>query len=164
MIFAATLDATNLSADFMLWGPVLIVAGVVVGYFVSKRLLRTSDRPVKIQEAAAYNSRGAAAPRMLVIRGVDDEAALSLVAGAICARVCYFIMFSTIRWVLVAFLVVLLCGKLLLNQGTADLVLRWLIAVAAIGALAFFFLFGVFKSVFGKEFVIGSIRCEIAVD
>jgi len=164
-IFALILTATNLSVDFMLWGLGSFAAGVVVSFFVVARLLDdTSDRPLKIHEAAAYNSRDAAAPRMLVIRGVDDEAALFLAAGAIGARLSYFILFSTIRWVLVAYFGVLLFGRILLGQGTADPLLIWLTAVSAIGALAFFFLFGVFKSVFGKEFVIGAIRCEIAVD
>jgi hypothetical protein len=58
----------------------------------------------------------------------------------------------------------LLFGKFLLDKGTVDLLLRLLIAVSAIGALAFFFLFGVFKAAFGKEFVFGAMRCEIAVD
>jgi len=165
MAFALILDAMNLSVDFMLWGFGSMAAGVVVGFFVAASLLdETSDRPLKIQEAAAHNSRDAAAPRMLVLRGVDDEAALSLAVGAIGARLSYIILFSTIRWVLLAWIVVLLFGKFLLDKGTVDLLLMRLIAVSAIGAFAFFFLFGVFKAAFGKEFLIGAMRCEIAVD
>ena len=165
MTFALILDAMNLSVDFMFWGLGSMAAGMVVGFFVAASLLDdTSDRPLKIQEAAAYNSRDAAAPRMLVLRGVDDEAALLLAVGAIGARLSDIILFSAIRWVLVAWIVVLLFGKFLLDKATADLLLMWLIAVAAIGALVFFFLFGVFKAAFGKEFLIGAMRCEIAAD
>ena len=165
MAFALILDAMNLSVDFKLWGFGSMAAGVVVSFFVVSSLLDdTSDRPLKIKKAADYDSRDAAAPRMLVLRGVDDEAALSLAVGAIGARLSYIILFSTIRWVLLAWIVVLLFGTFLLDKGIVDLLLRWLIAVSAIGAFAFFFLFGVFKAAFGKEFLIGAMRCEIAVD
>ena len=91
---------------------------MVVGFFVVARLLDdTSDRPRKIKQAAAYDSRDASAPRMLVLRGVDDEASLLLAVGAIGSRLSYIILFSTIRWVLVAWIVVLLFGKFLLDKG-----------------------------------------------
>ena len=156
---------TNLSVDFMFWGLGSIAAGMVVSFFVTAKLLDdTSDRPLKIKQAAAYNSRDAAAPRMLVIRGVDDEAALFLAAGAIGARLSYFILFSAIRWVLSRIVVMLFLSAIVLDKGTADPLLKWLTAVSAFGALVFFFLLGVFKSVFGREFVRGAMRCEIAAD
>jgi len=165
LAFALIQDATNLSVDFMLWFFGSYAAGAVVGFFVAAWLLDdTSDRPLKIKEAADYDFHATAAPRMLVLRGVDDEAALSLAVGAIGARLSYIILFSTLRWILVAWMGVLLFGTFLLDKGTVDLVLRWLMAVSAIGALACFFLFGVFKAAFGKEFVIGALRCEIAVN
>ena len=80
-----------------------MAAGFVVGFIVTPRFSSffiddTSDRPLNIQEAAAY-TRARCAPRMLVLRGVDDEAALSLAVGAIGARLSYIILFSIIPWV-----------------------------------------------------------------
>lgn len=165
LIFALIFDVTNLSVDFMFWGLGSYAAGGVVGFFVAVRLLdETSDRPLKIRDAAAYNFRGAAAPRMLVIRGVDDEAALFLAVGAIGARLSYIILFSAIRWVVVAYFGMVLLSATVLDKGTTGPLLEWLTAVAAFGAVVFYFLFGVFKSVFGKEFVRGAMRCEIAAD
>jgi hypothetical protein len=51
----------------------------------------TSAHAHKIGRAAAYDTRSAVTPRMLVIRGVDDEASLFLAAGAIGSRLSHII-------------------------------------------------------------------------
>ena len=165
MAFALILDAMNLSVDFMLWGFGSMAAGVVVGFLVAARLLDdTSDRPLKIQEATAYNTCDAAAPHMLVLRGVDDEAALSLAVGAIGARLSYIFLFSTIRWVLVAWIVVLLFGKFLLDEGTVDLLLMAAHRRLCNWCLYFFLLVRRVQGGIREEFLIGAMRCEIAAD
>jgi hypothetical protein len=165
LIFASIFTVTNLSVDFMYWGLGSYAAGAVVSFFVVARLLDdASDRPLKIQQAAAYNSRDTTAPRMLVIRGVDDEAALFLAAGAIGARLSHYILVGAIRWVVVAYFGTVLLSATVLDKATADPLLKSLSAVLALGALVFYLLFGVFKSVFGKEFVREALRCEIAAD
>ena len=139
----------------------------LIAFFVTPRLMSIfidgwNDRPRKIQEAADYETRSSSAPRMLVIRGVDDEAVLSLAAGAIAARLSYVFLFSVVpKGYVTAFVLFVI---LVLGAGPVDWLLRPLISSYAIGAFAFLILPGIFKSVFGREFVIGAMRCDIAAD
>jgi hypothetical protein len=141
---------------------------ILIAFFVTPRLMSIfidgwNDRPRKIQQAADYETRSPSAPRTLVIRGVDDEAVLSLAAGAIASRLSYVLLFSVVpkAYVTVFLLSVILSG---LGVGAVDWLLRPLIVLLCLGALALLILPGIFKSVFGREFVIGAMRCDIAAD
>jgi hypothetical protein len=63
---------------------------------------RTSNpwpwRPFDIAEHVNYDSTSALAPKVLVIRGVDDEAALALAFGAIATALNRFILTVTWKW------------------------------------------------------------------
>ena len=62
----------------------------LTGIFINPRPNREmKEHPLELAKAAAYDTRGPPAPRMLVIRGVDDEASLSLAAGSIGSRLTY---------------------------------------------------------------------------
>jgi len=66
------------------------------------------DAALAIEEMAHYDTKGAAASRMLVIRGVDDEASLSLAAGSMFSR----LSFLTLAVVMPAILAVLVFFRL----------------------------------------------------
>ena len=103
------------------------------------------------------------APRTLVIRGVDDEAVLSLAAGAIASRLSDVLLFSAVPTAYVSAFVPLFLSSFL-GVAAVDWLLRPLIILLLLGALALLILPGMFKSVFGREFVIGAMRCDIAAD
>ena len=139
------------------------VAGLIIAWWLSSIFINGwRDRPRKIKQAAAYDTRGSSTPRVLVIRGVDDEASLFLAAGAIGSRLSYIVLFSVIPSIVVAAAV--LIGGYSLIDKRMDWLLKMVVLVCAFGALAFLMLPGLFKSAFGKEFLIGAMRCDIAAD
>ena len=138
------------------------VAGLIIAWWLSFIFINGwRDRPRKIKQAAAYDTRGASTPRVLVIRGVDDEASLFLAAGAIGSRLSYIVLFSVIPWIVVAAGVLMAIS---LIDKRMDWLLKMVVLVCALGALVFLMLPGLFKSAFGKEFLIGAMRCDIAAN
>jgi hypothetical protein len=81
---------------------------VVPGLIIARYLIAVLSRSrvaVAIEKDASYDTRGAAASRMLVIRGVNDEASLSLAAGSIASALSYFVLtwiFPGITLILIA--------------------------------------------------------------
>ena len=125
-----------------------------------------SERPRHIRDAAFYDTRGASTPLMLIVRGVDDEASLALAAGAIGSRISHYSIKSLLPmlWTLVI-LAVLVGATFAAIDGDTGRILFGVIPFAfGLVTLAILGLPGVFKSVFGREFLIGAIRCEIAAD
>lgn len=141
------------------------VAGLIIAWWLSSIFINGwSDRPRKIKQAAAYDTRGASTPRVLVIRGVDDEASLFLAAGAIGSRLSYLMLFSVIPRIVVVAAVLMAISTLPFMEKRMDWPLKMVVLVCAFGALAFLILPGLFKSAFGKEFLIGAMLCDIAAD
>src|SRR5262249_36089519 len=106
-------------------------------------------------EAADYQK---AAPRMLVLRGVDDEASLSLAAGSIGSRLSYLLLVGALPWL---YWIVFLLASL----GAANLLFfRIIMVVCILGAPLSLILSGIFKSAFGREFLLNAIACDIAAD
>ncbi len=99
---------------------------------------------------------------LLVLRGVDDEASLSLAAGAICNRMTHLflgILLPSLFWM---FASVNLVGWIFgADWGILGLVGLHLTAIIA---TILFFLPGCFRSVFGRELLFGCWRCEIFAD
>ena len=130
-------------------------------------------RPFDIAEAANYDSVGPQAPNLLVIRGVDDEAALTLAFGSIANAINRFALKVMWKWLypLMAWIVslILLQGYLLGPESRIDPALVqkiggpiWL----SLMVITFFLLLipGLFNGWFGREFLIGALRCEIGAD
>ena len=142
------------------------VASVIVTPWLSSFFINGwTGRACKIGRAAAYDTRSDFTPRMLVIRGVDDEASLFLAAGAIGSRLSHIILFSLIPWIYVAGLALIVVLTLpFIDKHMFEPLLKVLVIVAAVGALASLLLSGLFKSAFGTEFLIGAMRCDIAAD
>jgi hypothetical protein len=154
---------------------ILTVLSGVAAFFIMEWLSQVFTNPhaaLAIEELTHYDTKGTAAPRMLVIRGVDDEASLSLAAGSIGSRLSFltlvavFPTISTVGWLIVfvsqplGFFVSQPLG-FRLGLWAAGLVL----VALPLGALAFFFLPGAFKSFFfGREFLFNAMTCDIAVD
>ena len=165
MLTALVLSAVNAGNG---WLYVAFPLAFLIAFFVTPRLMSIfidgwNDRPRKIQQAADYETRSPSAPRTLVIRGVDDEAVLSLAAGAIASRLSHVLLFSVVPK---AYVTVFLLSVILsrLGIGAVDWLLRPLIVLLCLGALALLILPGMFRSVFGREFVIGAMRCDIAAN
>jgi hypothetical protein len=106
---------------------------------------------------------------LLVLRGVDDEASLSLAAGAIGNRITHFFLGSflpnvTAVFVLISFLAILITwffgsvGDWWEQLGLVGL--GWAAAIATV----VLFLPGSFRTVFGRELLLGCWRCEISAD
>jgi Alpha/beta hydrolase family len=151
--------------------PVLLLS-LLLGILIARYLivvLSSSRVAVAIEEEASYDTRGGATSRMLVIRGVNDDASLSLAAGSIGSGLSYFVL----TWVIPG-LTIMLGVAFFLSSGLllfSNAVLDWVgwIFFAMFGtffcALIFIFLPGIFKSVsFGREFLVNALVCDIAVD
>src|SRR3954451_8770890 len=147
-------------------GIITVLSGVAA-FFIMEWLSEVFTNPhaaLAIEELTHYDNKGTAAPRMLVIRGVDDEASLSLAAGSIGSRLSFFTLvavfptISTVGWLVVT---VSQPFGFRLGLWAAGLVL----VALPLGALAFFFLPGAFRSFFfGREFLVNAMTCDIAVD
>jgi hypothetical protein len=140
-----------------------VLAGVAA-FFIGQWLNAVFANPhaaLAIEEKVHYDTKGAAASRMLVIRGVDDEASLSLAAGSIASRLSYVVL-------AVAIPVILTMSSFFL---ALSLLFEWAVVVwgilmlcVCLGGLIFFFLPGAFKSFFGREFLVNALVCDVAVD
>jgi hypothetical protein len=104
----------------------------------------------------------------LVIRGVDDEASLTLAAGSIGSRLSSLVLFIVIPAIIfLAMLLIPLSGWLganFLSSERRDFLYVLVLDGCAFGALALLFLPGVCKSAFGREFLTTAFVCEIASD
>jgi hypothetical protein len=143
------------------------VLGIVAGSFIADWLLAihtNTQAALAIEEASTYDTKGTAASRMLVIRGVDDEASLALAAGLIGSRLGYLVLAGVIP----AIVLVLSLGPLLVVLFIPSVVgplLFFLLVGTQICAPIFLVLPGVIKSFFfGREFLVNSLVCDIAVD
>jgi hypothetical protein len=143
-----------------------------------------ASRPFTIAEEANYDSAGPHAPNLLVIRGVDDEAALALAFAAIATRINRAAMGAT--WKLLLCFMFLLAwvvdtlgpwilkglGRIDFNSPSAlpelhDNISRlfgWALLAAAASALMLVAIPALFRTWFGREFLIGAARCEVATD
>jgi hypothetical protein len=149
--------------------PVLLV---VAGIFIARWLIAVFTNPQAahaIEEKASYDTRGAAASRMLVIRGVDDEASLSLAVGSIGSRLSYLVLVGVIPAIYLMSMVAMVLLTLVFlpfhPQGEWTVWLSILFFGAMICAPVFLILPGVFESLFfGREFLVNALVCDIAVD
>jgi hypothetical protein len=168
-IWSATDEFTGSSASHSppdSWLFAAMAAGAVTGLVVTWFFINGwNGRTSKIVRAATYDTRRDSTPRMLVIRGVEDEASLSLAAAAIGSRLSHIAVFSVVPWIYgPGFLLAIFLNMLFRENPMVDSLMKAVIVVSAFGALAFFVLLGLFESAFGREFLIGTMRCDIAVD
>ena len=101
---------------------------------------------------------------MLVVRAVDDEASMSLAAGAIGARLSVAMLHRWL-WLLASgffFVTVVIHGYI--AKGAMDFLNLPFAVGIPLAAVVMLFLAGIFKSVLGREFLVGAWRCEVAVD
>ncbi len=156
----------------------MLIAGILsagLAYLVVVFLLNLSGkgvwgkRPERIAEATYYNTRDATAPSILVLRGIDDEASFALALGALNSRITsvfvtaiipYFTLYATLTLLLSLVIV------LLTHVPPKDYVGGYILLLLALSICLMLCvtLPGVFKSVFGREFVFGAMRCDIASD
>ena len=184
-------DTTELLAKVAFLGVVPLVTSVFLARLIinpspppAKRQLNRQIktwawRPFIIAEATNYDSAGPYAPNLLVIRGVDDEAALMLAFGAIATRINGWALGAIWKWSFLfpAMLALANLIPLVLLLLGYDVVGRWpefsvlnriqlvgsfiLILVTAFGLLAPAL---IQSSRFGREFLFGATRCEVATD
>jgi len=142
-----------------------------------------ASRPFTIAEETNYDSAGPHAPNLLVIRGVDDEAALALAFAAIATRINRVAM--GVIWILLLLFTFLLgwvdtlAPWVLIWLGHLDIsspsalpelhanIMRpygWALLAAAVSALMLVAVPALFRTWFGREFLIGAARCEVATD
>jgi hypothetical protein len=153
-------------SDWFFWPMFVIVAALagVATFFIGQWLNAVFVNPhtaLAIEKKVHYDTKGAAASRMLVIRGVDDEASLSLAAGSIGSRLSYLVLVGAIPAMLTMMMFV---SFLNLVIKLPTLVFGILMLSSYLGALIFFFVPGIFKSFFGREFLFNALVCDIAVD
>jgi hypothetical protein len=154
-------------------GPVFAIVGLVAlaaGAFLTRRIESTfvnpSDsssgqpgRSQRIQQAADYKRVDASGPAMLVIRGVDDEAALSLAAGAIGSGLARRLVFAILPTVLTP-----LTLLWMLLGDRADSFMPFVFTGIAVASPLFLFLAALCKATFGREFMGAAFLCDIAAD
>jgi hypothetical protein len=171
------LAGTSMSERLTFWA---LVGGLVAAALGSTFILRwlhgifinpQSKSPTggslahDIQEAAFFPSIDASGPRMLVIRGVDDEASLTLAAGSIGSRLSSLVLFIVIPIVYVfgvALFALLDWSGVWKDQS--ELLFLVVAYGCAFGALLCLFLPGICKSAFGREFLTTAFVCETAAD
>ena len=135
------------------------------------------DKPEFLKRISSYSLPQTPEDWLLVLRGVDDEASLTLAAGSIGNRVAHFILGSALPFaqdklamLAVPAMIAYFVGRMAGSSG-AGWVSDVLVAaiefgfagIALLGAITFF-LPGIFRSVFGRELIFGSWRCEIAAN
>ena len=158
------------AAGFTGWWlfPVLLPAAVA-GIFITRwftAIFTNRHAALAIEEEASYDTKGAAAPPMFVIRGVEDEASLSLAAGSIGSRLSYAVLVGVIPLILST---ILNFSAFILTPALAGTLSSKIVLVVFFGTLllgmTLFVLPGVFKSFFfGQEFLFNGLICDIAVD
>ena len=154
--------------DYLVFLIIVVLIGVA-GFFIMEWLNEVFTNPhaaLAIEEVAHYDTKGAAASRMLVIRGVDDEASLSLAAGSIGSRLSFLTLVAVIPAIYAVVVVFLWLGSFfgLSVESKLGLWIGGLMIGVFFGALILFFVPGAFKSFFGREFLVNAMTCDIAVD
>jgi hypothetical protein len=132
-----------------------------------------ASRPFRIAEVANYDSAGPHAPNLLVIRGVDDEAALALASGSAANAINRLTLRVMWKW-LMFFGGLIVFGYWLEKYGLirlpwidaarVDQIGRCTWLVLMVGTFFLLILPGLLNIRFGREFLIGAFRCEIAAD
>jgi len=143
---------------------VAVLAGVAT-FYIGEWLNAVFTNPhaaLAIEEKVHYDTKGAAASRMLVIRGVDDEASLSLAAGSIGSRLSYLVLVGAIPALVTMAMFLFFLSELF--EWAVNVLLGIMMLCSYLGALIFFFVPGVFKSFFGREFLVNALVCDISVD
>ncbi|MES0114291.1 hypothetical protein [Mesorhizobium sp. M0013] len=121
-------------------------------------------RPFRIARAVNYISDTEHGPKILVLRGVDDEASLVLAFGSIGARLSHEIRNVIERKIFIWIVIALpLLDYIVLQMGGTNFAALFVTTVPPI-ILGLIFLPGLFYSVFGREFAFGSIRCELSAN
>lgn len=156
----------------------LFVFGLIAWYLGTQlHLLLINPRPRKqstnwqlkpkhLTESTMWDAR-AMDNRLLVLRGVDDEAALSLAAGAIAnrlLRVFYQIIFSARVMIAVAIFGVLAFASLIIFSDTLLGVFQIVYFVLLCVAAGCLMLPSMFRPVFGRELAFGAIRCDASFE
>jgi hypothetical protein len=131
-------------------------------FWLKNALIDPRTRANEIEKAAHYSSISAFGPRVLVIRGVDDEASLTLAAGSIGSRLSSLALHLIAISVSLVIFVGALAGWVYGREWDGLLIL--IIDACALSALAFLFLPGLFKSAFGRELLTMGFLCDIASD
>jgi pimeloyl-ACP methyl ester carboxylesterase len=143
-----------------------IALGTVAAFFIGDWLLAihtNTQAALAIEEAATYDTKDAAS-RMLVIRGVDDEAALGLAAGSIGSRLGYLVLAGVIPTIVLVLSFAPLPVVLFYPSAVGPFLFSVLLGVQ-ICAPIFLVLPGVIESIFfGREFLVNALVCDIAVD
>lgn len=148
---------------------IIAVLSGVAGFFIMEWLnevFTNPDAAHAIEELAHYDTKGAAMSRMLVIRGVDDEASLSLAAGSIGSRLSFLTLIAAIPAIYAVVIVFVWLGSFfgLNDESKLGTWMGGLMIGVFFGALILFFVPGAFKSFFGREFLVNGMSCDIAVD
>lgn len=135
-----------------------------------KNLLYSADwqqRPERLADATAWDAR-VLSGRLLVLRGVDDEAALTLAAGAIVNRVtrAAYRWSSTILFGFVGFIAYILTIKALelFSVNYAKQFVSSSMPILLVSILIGLFLPSLARMVFGNELGAGAMRCDILFD
>jgi pimeloyl-ACP methyl ester carboxylesterase len=125
-------------------------------------------RPFKIAKLANYDSTGPLAPNLLVIRGIDDEAAFILACGSIATAISRLAVRFLSSAKAFQFIVVCHLGRIFLHNHVPVWFDHYFLQPGMFVLTTFicFFLLApsLFNCVFGTEFLIGAARCEIAHD
>jgi hypothetical protein len=136
-----------------------VAGGLIVPWLIA--IFNNPHEALDIAEAAHYGPV-ASRSRMLVIRGVDDEASLFLAAGSIGSRLSYLVLLGVLPAVYLLILLFTVPALLLLTKGLPLVIAA--VSDISFGALLFLVLPGLFKSSFGREFLVNSLACDIAAD
>jgi hypothetical protein len=166
-ILSVTVGQPDTDWFFYLVFPIVTVLLGVASFFIVQWLNEVFTNPrtaLAIEEVVHYDTKGAAASRMLVIRGVDDEASLSLAAGSIGSRLSFLTLVGVIPGIYAAVVVFIMLSSLFAVGPESQVWMGGLMIGSFFGALIFFFVPGAFKSFFGREFLVHAMTCDIAVD
>lgn len=161
------------------WGAIgLILVCSIASAFLAFFLYSPEDfgtrwckRPAKIADAAFYDLRKTPPARLLVLRAFDDEAALSLAAGAVATRIANLLAGKILFYpylfiVLVSFLLPALIPSLSDWAWSPSAILRLIRESMYLGlaALTIGIMGPMLKGVFGRELFLGAARCEISAE
>jgi pimeloyl-ACP methyl ester carboxylesterase len=160
-------------ANFILINVIVAItvgAAYGLGFFLNSILINPypkirppslwQQKPALLSEATSANAL-VLGDRLLVLRGIDDEASLTLAVGAATnrlMRVAYALLMRRVLWgLIIAYVVFFFAGWS--NSYLSNLVG----ATMFLAALALF-LPGFVRTVFGRELAFGAFRCDAAYD
>jgi pimeloyl-ACP methyl ester carboxylesterase len=168
----ASRQLTNLANFILINAIVAITAGAAygLGFFLNSILINPypkirppslwQQKPALLSEATSANA-SVLGDRLLVLRGVDDEASLTLAVGAATnrlMRVAYALLMRRVMWgLIIAYVVFFFAG------WSKTYILNLIGATMFLAAFALF-LPGFIRTVFGRELAFGAFRCDAAHD